>query len=170
MYKRGATGDAIRPKFSILNPELTETLPAYQTAAGITDIMAHLYERYLTNSREVEITDRMIEIILLMRQVISVTSPCVTTARWSLILRSGFCTLIIAPNSCTIGYIQQLLVFFSSFFHKFQQHCHQNQRQSARSIGQRSASACTGQSKPCFVMDRQGVVFRCINRIVIVIK
>ena len=53
------------PKFSILNPELTETLPAYQTAAGITDIMAHLYERYLTNSREVEVTDRMIEALLL---------------------------------------------------------------------------------------------------------
>lgn len=65
MYKRGATGNAIRLKFSILNPELTETLPAYQTAAGITDIMAHLYERYLTNSREVEVTDRMIEALLL---------------------------------------------------------------------------------------------------------
>ena len=32
MYKRGASGDAIRPKFSILNPALTQTLPAYQTA------------------------------------------------------------------------------------------------------------------------------------------
>ena len=50
MFKRGASGDAIRPKFSILNPALTQTLPAYQTAAGATDIMAHLYERYLTNS------------------------------------------------------------------------------------------------------------------------
>ena len=49
------------PKFSILNPALTQTLPPYQTAAGITDIMAHLYERYLTNTKEVEVTDRMIE-------------------------------------------------------------------------------------------------------------
>lgn len=65
MYKRGATGDAIRPKFSILNPALTQTLPPFQTAAGITDIMAHLYERYLTNSTEVEVTDRMIEALLL---------------------------------------------------------------------------------------------------------
>lgn len=65
MYKRGATGDAIRPKFSILNPALTQTLPAYQTACGITDIMAHLYERYLTNTTEVEVTDRMIEALLL---------------------------------------------------------------------------------------------------------
>ena len=65
MFKRGASGDAIRPKFSILNPALTQTLPAYQTAAGITDIMAHLYERYLTNTEEVEVTDRMIEALLL---------------------------------------------------------------------------------------------------------
>jgi len=65
MYKRGATGDAIRPRFSILNPELTETLPPYQTACGITDIMAHLYERYLTNTKEVEVTDRLIEALLL---------------------------------------------------------------------------------------------------------
>jgi alcohol dehydrogenase YqhD (iron-dependent ADH family) len=65
MFKRGASGDAIRPKFSILNPALTQTLPAYQSAAGITDIMAHLYERYLTNTKEVEVTDRMIEALLL---------------------------------------------------------------------------------------------------------
>ena len=65
MYKRGATGDAIRPKFSILNPALTQTLPPYQTACGITDIMAHLYERYLTNTKEVEVIDRMIEALLL---------------------------------------------------------------------------------------------------------
>ena len=65
MLKRGASGDAIRPKFSILNPALTQTLPAYQTACGITDIMAHLYERYLTNTTEVEVTDRMIEALML---------------------------------------------------------------------------------------------------------
>ncbi len=65
MFKRGASGDAIRPKFSILNPALTQTLPPYQTAAGITDIIAHLHERYLTNSKEVEVTDRLIEGLLL---------------------------------------------------------------------------------------------------------
>ena len=65
MLKRGAGGDAVRPKFSILNPALTQTLSAYQTACGITDIMAHLYERYLTNTKEVEVTDRMIEALLL---------------------------------------------------------------------------------------------------------
>ncbi len=65
MLKRGARGDAVRPKFSIMNPALTQTLPAYQTASGIADIMAHLYERYLTNTKEVEVTDRMIEALLL---------------------------------------------------------------------------------------------------------
>ena len=65
MLKRGASGDAIRPKFSILDPALTQTLPPHQTAAGITDIMAHLYERYLTNTKEVEVTDRLIEALLL---------------------------------------------------------------------------------------------------------
>ena len=65
MYKRGAGGEGIRPKFSILNPELTTTLPPYQTACGVTDIMAHLYERYLTNTKDVEVTDRLIEALLI---------------------------------------------------------------------------------------------------------
>lgn len=65
MIKRGASGEAYRPRFSILNPALTQTLPPYQTACGITDIIAHLYERYLTNTKEVEVTDRMIEALIL---------------------------------------------------------------------------------------------------------
>lgn len=63
--KRGAGSDLIRPRFSILNPELTCTLPAYQTACGATDIMAHVFERYFTNTTEVEITDRLCEAVLL---------------------------------------------------------------------------------------------------------
>lgn len=65
MLKRAASGDVLRPKFSILNPALTQTLPAYQSACGITDIIAHLYERYLTNTKEVEVTDRLIEALML---------------------------------------------------------------------------------------------------------
>ena len=63
--KRGTGSDLIRPRFSILNPELTCTLPAYQTACGATDIMAHVFERYFTNTQEVEITDRLCEAVLL---------------------------------------------------------------------------------------------------------
>ncbi|MCP1101788.1 alcohol dehydrogenase YqhD (iron-dependent ADH family) [Aequitasia blattaphilus] len=65
MFKRGASGNALRPKFSILNPALTMTLPPYQSAAGISDIITHLCERYFTNTKDVEVTDRMIEALLL---------------------------------------------------------------------------------------------------------
>ncbi|MCI7180110.1 MAG: iron-containing alcohol dehydrogenase [Schaedlerella sp.] len=65
MFKRGASGEALRPVFSILNPALTQTLPPYQTACGITDIMAHLLERYFTNTKDVEVTDRLLEGLLL---------------------------------------------------------------------------------------------------------
>ncbi len=62
--KTGAGSDLLRPKFSILNPELTCTLPPYQTAAGATDIMIHICERYFSNTEEVEITDRLCEAVL----------------------------------------------------------------------------------------------------------
>lgn len=65
MLKRDTGSDLLRPRFSILNPALTQTLPAYQTACGATDIMAHVFERYFTNTKEVEITDRLCEAILL---------------------------------------------------------------------------------------------------------
>ena len=65
MLKRDAGSDLMRPKFSVLNPQLTCTLPAYQTACGATDIMAHVFERYFTNTSEVEITDRLCEAVLL---------------------------------------------------------------------------------------------------------
>ncbi|HOQ76836.1 MAG TPA: iron-containing alcohol dehydrogenase [Thermoclostridium sp.] len=60
-YKRGLTTDRIFPRFSILNPELTYTLPNYQTACGAADIMAHIMERYFTNTKDVELTDRLCE-------------------------------------------------------------------------------------------------------------
>lgn len=64
MLKWATSGEALRPKFSILNPEYTCSLPAYQTACGITDIMIHVCERYFTNTKNVEITDRLCEGIL----------------------------------------------------------------------------------------------------------
>ncbi|HPE27275.1 MAG TPA: iron-containing alcohol dehydrogenase [Saccharofermentans sp.] len=65
MLKRDTGSDLLRPVFSILNPELTCTLPAFQTGCGATDIMAHIFERYFTNTREVEVTDRLCEALLL---------------------------------------------------------------------------------------------------------
>lgn len=65
MLKRAANSDLIRPVFSVLNPELTCTLSPFQTACGATDMMAHVMERYFTNTKNVEITDRMSEAVLL---------------------------------------------------------------------------------------------------------
>ncbi|QEN08470.1 iron-containing alcohol dehydrogenase [Oceanispirochaeta crateris] len=62
--KRAFGSDLLYPDFSILNPELAMTLPPYQRACGIADMMAHLLERYFTNSSPVELTDRMIEAVL----------------------------------------------------------------------------------------------------------
>ncbi|MBO5445661.1 MAG: iron-containing alcohol dehydrogenase [Muribaculaceae bacterium] len=61
MRKLGMGSDSLRPKFALMNPELTFTLPPYQTAAGITDMLAHIMERYFSNTPEVEITDRVAE-------------------------------------------------------------------------------------------------------------
>ena len=64
LVKRGYSSDFCRPRFSILNPELTMTLPDYQTACGCTDIMMHTMERYFTNGGNMELTDSMAEALL----------------------------------------------------------------------------------------------------------
>ncbi|PAB60686.1 iron-containing alcohol dehydrogenase [Anaeromicrobium sediminis] len=61
LYKKAFGSPLIRPKFAILNPEITFTLPKYQTAAGIVDMMAHIMERYFTNEQNVDLTDRLCE-------------------------------------------------------------------------------------------------------------
>ena len=60
-YKRAISGECLTPKFAIMNPELTFTLPPYQTACGASDIFAHLMERYFTQVKNVDFTDRLIE-------------------------------------------------------------------------------------------------------------
>ena len=64
MLKRGMGTDLNRPLFAIMNPELTFTLPPYQSASGVADMMAHILERYFTNTTNVEITDRISEAVL----------------------------------------------------------------------------------------------------------
>ncbi len=66
--KRGCTTDYSRLKFAVLNPELTMTLPPYQTACGCTDILMHTMERYFNHSENMELTDGISE--ALMRTVI----------------------------------------------------------------------------------------------------
>ena len=55
----------LRPKFAVMNPELTMTLPQSQTASGVRDMMAHILERYLSNTPDVQIGDRLAEGMLL---------------------------------------------------------------------------------------------------------
>ncbi len=64
LVKRGYSSDYGRPKFAIMNPELTMALPDYQTACGCTDIMMHTMERYFTNGGNMEITDALAEGLL----------------------------------------------------------------------------------------------------------
>lgn len=66
--KRGYSNDMSRPVFAIMNPELTMSLPDYQTACGCTDILMHTMERYFVSGDTMEITDTMAE--ALMRTVI----------------------------------------------------------------------------------------------------
>ena len=61
LYKRSIGHPTLRPVFSILNPELTYTLPKYQTSCGIADMFAHILERYFTNEPNVDLTDRLCE-------------------------------------------------------------------------------------------------------------
>ncbi len=59
--KRGYSNDICRPKFAIMNPELTLTLPDYQTACGCTDILMHTLERYFPAGDHLELTDTLAE-------------------------------------------------------------------------------------------------------------
>ena len=62
--KRDYSSNMGRPKFAVMNPELTMTLPDYQTQAGCTDIMMHTMERYFTQGGNMELTDEIAEGIL----------------------------------------------------------------------------------------------------------
>ena len=62
--KRGVSSPFGRARFAILNPERTFTLPPYQTAAGVTDIMMHTMERYFSHDDDMDLTDAIAEALL----------------------------------------------------------------------------------------------------------
>ena len=62
--KRGFNSEWNRPRFAILNPELTYTLPPYQTACGVADILMHTLDRYFSDVQGNELTDALAEAIL----------------------------------------------------------------------------------------------------------
>ncbi|MBM6775465.1 iron-containing alcohol dehydrogenase [Olsenella profusa] len=57
--KRGLSTELHRPVLAIMDPELTFSLPAYQTAAGVTDMIAHVMERYFSAAGPVPVTDNI---------------------------------------------------------------------------------------------------------------
>ena len=61
LHKVGVEDEKIIPQFAVMNPEYTRTLPKYQSACGISDILSHLLERYFTNTEQVDTTDFLIE-------------------------------------------------------------------------------------------------------------
>ena len=61
LIKKGFHSDVFLPKFAILNPELSLTLPLFQIACGVSDILSHTFERYFTQTRNVDLTDRLCE-------------------------------------------------------------------------------------------------------------
>ena len=61
LIKRGFHSEKLLPRFAILNPELTFTLPVFQIACGCADILAHTFERYFTQTPNVDLTDRLCE-------------------------------------------------------------------------------------------------------------
>ena len=62
--KLGYSNDLSRPKFAIMNPRRTFTLPPYQTAAGVTDMMMHTMERYFTHDDDMTLTTEVAEAVL----------------------------------------------------------------------------------------------------------
>ena len=62
--KVGYSSNMSRPKFAIMNPRRTMTLPPYQTAAGVTDMMMHTMERYFTKDDDMDLTTDVAEAML----------------------------------------------------------------------------------------------------------
>ena len=94
--------DVIRPKFSVLDPTYTTTLPAWQTACGAVDIFAHISERYFTNTQDVALTDRLCE--ALMKTVVdaapkALADPAAYAPRADLM----WVGMLAHNNSCGVG-------------------------------------------------------------------
>ena len=92
----------LRPVFAVMNPELTYTLPPFQTACGIADMMAHIMERYFTNTQEVEIGDRLCEgtlLAIIKEAAVVMKEPANYGARANLM----WCGTIAHNGTCGVG-------------------------------------------------------------------
>jgi len=89
--KLAIVDDCLRPAFAILNPELTFTLPAYQTFCGVVDIMSHVMERYFSSTTYTDLTDKLCEAVLrsvIKNALLLLDSPADYNARAEIMLAS----------------------------------------------------------------------------------
>lgn len=102
VLKRSLNDDKLRPVFALMNPELSYTLPAFQTASGAVDIMAHVHERYFTLGAENYLTDNLGESVfrtVIKYLPIALKDPTNYNARAQLLWAS-----VLAHNdSCGVG-------------------------------------------------------------------
>ena len=103
--KRTITGDALRPRFAVMNPEFTFTLPPYQTACGLVDIFAHVVERYFTQTPDVLATDELCEAV--MRTVVAEGAAVMRDPRdYSARANIMWAGTIAHNNVCGVGRVQ----------------------------------------------------------------
>lgn len=91
VIKKGLNSDLYRPVFAIMNPELTYTLPLYQTMSGVADIMSHLQERYFTDATDNELSTLFTESalkVVIHNALIVKDNPADYNARAQLFLAS----------------------------------------------------------------------------------
>lgn len=95
-------GDLLRPRFAVMNPRYTCSLPSYQLSSGATDMIAHILERYFTNTADVEVTDRLCEALLksiLHAVPLALESPDDYASHADLM----WCGMLAHNNSCGVG-------------------------------------------------------------------
>ena len=97
--------DVIRPKFAVLNPRFTCSLPAYQLASGAVDMMAHICERYFTNTPDVGLTDRLCEALLktIVEAALKAIAQPEDYASHADLMWAG---MLAHNNSCGVGRVQ----------------------------------------------------------------
>ena len=97
--------DIVRPKFAVMDPRYPMSLPVYQVASGAADMIAHILERYFTNTKDVELTDRLAEALL--KTIIpaakrAVADPADYAAQADLM----WAGMLAHNNSCGVGRVQ----------------------------------------------------------------
>ena len=92
-FKNGFNSDLIRPKFAIMNPELTYSVSKFQTGCGIVDILMHTLERYFTDTKNIEFAQNIAEGLVksvLEAGRVAIKNPNDYHARSTLMIASSF--------------------------------------------------------------------------------